>query len=155
VADTWVVNASPLICLDKIGQVQLLSRLASVIVPAGVLAEIQRGPLPLDPATFGPHAVRQIPVIDPSVAVWDLGAGESEVLSCALAESATAIVDDRAARRCANALGVPVRGTLRVLVDAKAAGLVPSVGPLVERLRGAGLFLSERVVEHALKLAGE
>lgn len=83
-ADTWVVNASPLICLDKIGHVHLLSLLASVIVPAGVLTEIQRGPRSLDPVTFGAHTVRQVPIIYPSVAVWDLGVGESEVLCCAL-----------------------------------------------------------------------
>lgn len=105
--------------------------------------------------TIGSHTEGQVPIIDPRVAVWDLGTGESEVLCLALSESASAIVDDRAARRCANALGIPVRDTLRVLVDAKHAGLVPAVGPLIERLRAAGLFLSDRLVEHALKLAGE
>jgi predicted nucleic acid-binding protein len=101
VADTWVVNASPLIALDRIDHIHVLSRLARVVVPVAVLSEIQRGPRPLDPSTLGQHTVGEVAGVDPRVAAWDLGEGESEVLCCALAESAIAVLDDRAARRCA------------------------------------------------------
>jgi predicted nucleic acid-binding protein len=42
-----------------------------------------------------------------------------------------------------------------VLVDAKRAGLVPLVGPLIEQLQATGLFLSDRVIAHMLDLAEE
>ena len=41
IAEVWVVNASPLIILDRIGQLDLFARLGNkLLVPGGVLAEI-------------------------------------------------------------------------------------------------------------------
>lgn len=77
------------------------------------------------------------------------------MLSHALASGAEAIVDDRAARNCAAALGVQVRGTLAVVVLAKQAGILPAAGPIIAELRRAGLFLADDVVRRALELAGE
>jgi predicted nucleic acid-binding protein len=49
---------------------------------------------------------------------WDLGAGETAVLSYALANSGwTAVVDDNAARKCARSFAISAKGTLAV-VDA-------------------------------------
>ena len=46
----WVVNASPIILLAKVGQVELLPKLAGeLVVPAAVVAEIEAGPAS-DPA---------------------------------------------------------------------------------------------------------
>jgi predicted nucleic acid-binding protein len=47
-ADVFVVYASAIITLDKIGAVCLLARLADqVVVPGAVMTEIGRGPRPL------------------------------------------------------------------------------------------------------------
>lgn len=44
-SDLWVVNASPLIVFGKIGQLDLLTRLArEVVVPQVVATEIIAGP---------------------------------------------------------------------------------------------------------------
>lgn len=157
VADTWVVNASPLISLDRIGSLGLLTELGrDVVVPAAVLAEIGKGPKPIAVGQIGLHRSVATTALHPIVAAWDLGSGESDVLSWAASEAGTiAILDDRAARRCAAALGIPTRGTLHVLLEAKRAGLVPTVAPLIERLRVSGIFLSDAVVRDALRIAGE
>jgi predicted nucleic acid-binding protein len=42
-----------------------------------------------------------------------------------------------------------------VLLDAKRAGLLTAVAPFIEKLRSGGLFLSDTVIENALKIAGE
>lgn len=90
------------------------------------------------------------------VASWDLGAGESAVLSWALAHPGTlAVIDDYAARTCAGVLGVPVKGTLGLALLAKQQGRVPSARPLVEELRQAGLYLSDALIRDALSLVGE
>lgn len=156
-AEIWIVNASPLISLARIGHTHLLSALAAeVLVPEGVITEVGRGPQPLGPADLGKHRVVHVQEIHPTVAAWDLGLGEGEVLSLAAATvGARAILDDGAARRCAGALNVPVRGTLGVVLEAKRAGLVPAVAPLIEALRSTGLFLSDSLVQRALALAGE
>lgn len=156
-AEVWVVNASPLISLARIGHVQLLAALAAdVIVPEGVVTEVGRGPQALGTGDLGVHRVVRVGEIHSTVAAWDLGLGEGEVLSWAAATSgARAILDDGAARQCAAALGVPVRGTVGIVLAAKRAGIVQAVAPLIDRLRSAGLFLSETLVQRALASVGE
>ncbi len=156
-SEIWVVNASPLISLERITHVDLLAALAAeVVVPEGVITEVGRGPKPIGTAALGAHRTVQIAEIHPTVAAWDLGLGEREVLSWAAATpGARAILDDGAARACASALSVPVRGTLGIILDAKRAGLVPAVAPLIEALRATGLFLSDSLVQRVLVAASE
>jgi predicted nucleic acid-binding protein len=157
VPDVWVVNASPLIALDRIDCVHLLGQLATeVVLPAAVIAEVAAGPHPLGAAQLGRHRSVVAGAIHPVVAAWDLGAGETEVVSWAASKiGSVAILDDRAARRCAAALGVPTVGTLRVLLHAKKAGLIAAVAPLIDGLRRSGIYLSDTLIADALKLAGE
>ena len=122
---TWVVNASPLIVLGKLGHLDLLSSLcAEVVIPDAVVREVCAGPAD-DPARRVLEAEElgsreQVTVIDPVVAAWDLGAGEAEVLTWARRHAGyEAILDDLAARNCARALSLPVRGTLGVLLLAR------------------------------------
>ena len=52
------------------------------------------------------------PSIDERIQAWDLGLGESSVLTWGYTHQGTEIIiDDLAARRCATALGIPFRGT--------------------------------------------
>lgn len=66
-----------------------------------------------------------------------------------------AIVDDLAARRGAAALGIPVRGTLGLVLTAKKRGVIPVARPVLETLRQSGMYLSDRVLNQALALIGE
>jgi len=52
-------------------------------------------------------------------------------------------------------LGVRVVGTLGLALRAKARGTVAAARPLVEELRGAGLYLSNDLIRDALRLVGE
>ncbi len=91
-----------------------------------------------------------------SVAAWDLGTGESEVLSYALTNPThTAMIDDAAARRCAISLNIPTLGTGGLIVLAKRRGIIPSVVEPIESLRSAGLWLSDRLVNTLKQQAGE
>jgi len=77
----WVVNASPLITLAKIGQLSLLHELCEeMVIPAGVKEEINRAPDENDPArtwirSRGRDFVRQTAQIHPTISAWDLGLG--------------------------------------------------------------------------------
>lgn len=87
---------------------------------------------------------------------WTGGAGEAEVISWALADPKfIAILDDRAARRLATQHGVTVIGSLRVIVKAKERGLIPVARPALENLRGAGAYVSDELIDYAIRLAGE
>jgi len=160
-AERWVINASPVILLGKAGVIHLLPKLCDeLVIPAGVLAEVQDGRvadagrawLKGDGAAF----VRTAPPLHPALARWNGGAGEAEVISWALAhEGFIAVLDDRAARRLAMAQGVPVLGSLRVIVKAKELGLIPQARPALEKLRGGGAYVSEELIDRAIELAGE
>lgn len=157
----WVVNASPLIVLGKVGLCDLPWRLADeIVVPAAVAIEITAGPLD-DPARqwieqLSPASITTIAALDPVVVAWDLGAGETEVIAYARRNPEfEAILDDRAARACARALNVPVRGTVALLLLARNAGIIERVGPLLPRLVAAGMFLSDGLIAEVLRQAGE
>ncbi len=68
---------------------------------------------------------------------------------------AEAVLDDRQARRCADSLGIQVKGTLGLVLRAKRRGLIPVARPLVERLLQHRLYLSDDLVEAALAEIGE
>ncbi|ASC69755.1 hypothetical protein XM38_006840 [Halomicronema hongdechloris C2206] len=66
-----------------------------------------------------------------------------------------AIIDDLAARRCAAALEIPVRGTLGLVLVAKRRGEIASARTVLNQLRQAGMYLSDAVMNRALRLVGE
>jgi predicted nucleic acid-binding protein len=155
--DRWVINASPLICLAKAGYADLLLNLpAEVLVPQGVVEEIQAGKSS-DPARLilaaGNFPTAEIPAL-PDILAWDLGKGESAVLSYALGNPGwTAIIDDRAARKCATSYAIPVKGTLAVIILARKRSLIDSAADVLKALRASGLRLDDDVVRLALKQA--
>ncbi len=65
-----------------------------------------------------------------------------------------ALLDDMRARVIAQGAELKVWGTLRVLLEAKAQGLIPSVEPLVRRLAETGMWISAEVRQRILALAG-
>lgn len=64
-------------------------------------------------------------------------------------------MDDLAARHVARAMGLPVIGTLVVLLHAKEAGYIPQIKPLLDKLRERGLYLTETLYASILTSAGE
>ena len=125
--ETAVVNASPLICLSRAGLADLLRQAAqTIVVPAAVAREIlARGPRDLTAASLASSTwLKQVedPAVPPGILAWDLGDGESSVLAWALAHSgARAVIDDLEGRRCAESLGIPLRGTVGLVLRGRAA----------------------------------
>jgi predicted nucleic acid-binding protein len=156
-----VVNTTPLIALALAGQLPLLQRLyTAVAIPPAVQSEIRSG----GPSGIGVREleaadwIRVVPLQDPRRAdlLTDLDRGEAEVL--ALAQEIYAglvIVDERLARRHARRLGLPLIGTLGLLLRAKQAQLISEVKPLIIAMRTGGIWLSDALVEEALTIARE
>lgn len=86
----------------------------------------------------------------------DLGTGEIAAMALAL-ENPTRIVllDDMLARRTAQAAGLQVWGTLKVLLEAKSQGLVKKIEPHVTKLSESGMWVSAETKQRILDLAGE
>jgi len=112
-----------------------------------VLAELEEGRL------------RGYDVPDGASLNWlalDLGAGELAAMALALERREhIVLLDDALARRTAQAAGLEVWGTLRVLLEAKSAGLTSRIEPFVDELAKAGLWLSDDLRRRVLALAGE
>ncbi len=51
--------------------------------------------------------------------------------------------------------GDPVLGSLRLIVMLKERGLIPTVKPVLAKLRGAGAYVSDVLIDRAIALAGE
>ena len=64
-------------------------------------------------------------------------------------------LDDLAGRRCAEALGIAVTGTLDLVLSARKRGMIPAARPVLEELREKGMYLSSAVLDRALALVGE
>ena len=69
--------------------------------------------------------------------------------------NSVAVLDDALARRMAEALEIRFTGTLGLLLDAKQAGLVPAVRPLLDQLQALRFRLSPQTRSTILELAGE
>lgn len=155
-----VVNASPLITLFRSGQADLLPSLFDrIVIPEAVWQEVVvagRDDAAAPELGSQPWAIREPVVAAPRVEIWNLGAGETAVPSYALAHSGVrAVVDDADARRCARTLDIPLLGTGGLLLLAKRRGLLASVAAGLEKLRGAGLWLSDDLVRLLTAQAGE
>ncbi|MFN0084238.1 MAG: DUF3368 domain-containing protein [Blastocatellia bacterium] len=150
--DQVVVDSSPLITLCKSDEEKILPMLfGNIVVPLAVCDEILAGG-ERDPAAqklqtlLWVHREESI-FVPPIIQAWDVGGGEAEVLAFALSSGYLAILDDAAARRCARALRIPHIGTIGLFVLAKRRGLIIEVMPHIEKLRRAGLWVADSLVE--------
>lgn len=157
----WVVNSSPLIILGKVAGISLLTKLCSdMVIPVGVAQELDRGSVN-DPARNwingeGVSFVRGLEKIPPLIQAWDLGKGETEVISWAYAHPAyEAVLDDGAARNCASSLGIQFLGTLGVILLAKKQGVLSQVKPLITRLVEQGFRIDSELLRTVYRLADE
>jgi len=155
-----VLNASPLILLCNSNLVFILPEMfTEIVVPHAVWQEVINGPR-IDRAAQmlpGLDWLRQMRVIPaPSVVRWDLGAGETEVLSFALEQPAyTPVLDDLLAKKCARSLGISTLGTGAILILAKERGLIESVEGALRQLQSIGLWISEPIIQLLKHKAGE
>ncbi|MGD9073342.1 MAG: DUF3368 domain-containing protein [Desulfobacterales bacterium] len=159
--EKWVVDASPVISLARIGKASLLVELCEeLLIPSAVDAEINRGS-ENDPAKLWLQKhrkafVRDVGSIDPVVTAWDLGRGETEVINWTFTHRGwIAVLDDRAARNCARSLEIRVCGTIGIIIIAKQRQKIDAVGPMLKQIDQVGFRINSSLINAALDLAGE
>ena len=160
IEETWVINASPLILLGKLGRIDLLEQLAKqIMVPQAVLCEVASGRAADagigDTLVWAQNRVIEDILVPISISGWDLGAGESQVLAHCILGRYRAVLDDGEARAAAKVHSVPLVGSLGVILRARKAGLIPTARPLVEQLVESGSYLSPELIRQALIKVGE
>ena len=147
-----VSDASPLIALHQIGHLGLLGTIfGTVLIPPAVAREalsVERPSWILERALAKARA--------PAVTRAGLGAGESEAISLAIELGADrAIIDELAGRTLAQHLGVPLIGTLGILLVAKRRSLIPTIREPIDALRRGGFRVANDLSEDMLRRAGE
>jgi uncharacterized protein len=149
-----IADASALICLAWVDQLQILPALfGRIIVSPAVAAEttLRGSTLPTWVDVRPPGQP-----LDHRVVAAHLGAGESEVLCLGLQlKDAWVILDDGGARSLALELGLRILGTAALLVEAKRAGHLAQVRPTLDALLAKGFRLDRKVYDRILKAAGE
>ena len=156
-----ISNTSPLLYLYRIGAIDWLPKLFDEVwTPDAVKNELIEGrskgyDVP------SPEDFKWLRIVNPKSmpSEWlalDLGAGEIAAMALALENpNHVILLDDMLARRTAQAAGLQVWGTLKVLLEAKSQHLVDKIEPYVTNLSEAGMWVSDEVKQRILILAGE
>ena len=153
-----VSDTGPLIALAGIGQLNLLHQLfGQVFIPPAVHHEIQDETSRAAMATanwISLHSVQDTFAVQ--VLREELDPGESEAITLARELAVDGLViDERAARRKAQAVGLRVIGTLGILLLAKSQGHLAELKPWLDQLRRENFRLSDALYAQALHDAGE
>lgn len=156
-----IVNSTPLIALAKVNKLEILKGMYEhIIIPGAVYREVTEKD---DVAAQRIEAAREwIEVrkvdsnLDRRMYKAKLHDGEVEVMLLAQEIGADAVViDDGAARKTAEYLGLPLTGTLGVMIKAKQRGLLEAVMPVVQQMEQNGIFFSRELKERIRKLSKE
>ena len=156
-----IVNATPLIILCHIGQLDLLKKLyAKIIIPQAVYQEVcAKHDSACQQVNDNLDWIQVCVVSHPAERKMyqaKLHAGEVEVMILAREMDADLLViDDKAAKKTAKYLGFTVTGTLGVLLRAKRMGVVQEVRPLLQEIRKNGFYVSATVANMVLTASGE
>lgn len=156
-----IADSSPLIGLARIGQLELLPRLARrIIVPRAVWTEVTHARADA-PGASKVAAQTWIEVLEADRQVVApllimVGLGEAEAIALAQREpSAILLLDDLRARKLAARLGLRRMGTVAVLGLAKREGMIPKLKPALDALVANGIYIRQELIAAALHEVGE
>lgn len=106
-----------------------------------------------------PEWVKVIPVQDQlkqQLLEMQIDRGESSAIALALeVMNPTLILDDYKVRKVATRLGLNITGTIGVIVKAKLMGIIPSIKPILDKIKLSDFRISAEVELQALKSADE
>ncbi|MCW3106400.1 MAG: hypothetical protein JWQ09_906 [Segetibacter sp.] len=146
-----ISDTSCLILLDKIGEIEILHHLFREIITTQVVVN-----------EFGKALPDWIIILNPGSNInytalqASLGPGEASAIALALDyDDPILLIDEVKGRKIAMRFGLHVTGTFGVIAQAKIEGIIPSVKPLLEKIKQTNFYISLQLVEALLKIAGE
>ena len=72
-----------------------------------------------------------------------------------MAGAHVALMDDLMGKHCAKSEGLPVIGSLGIILRARKKGLINAARPWAYRLKDQGMFVDAELLERALSELGE
>ncbi len=156
-----IADSGPLICLARIGRIELLPRLFSkIFVPPEVWNEVtvrgqnHPGAYEVSQATWFTIQAPDSQIVRPLSILVD--AGEAEAIALAqTTPDCIILLDDSRARKIAERLNIKQIGTIGLLLRAKRSGLIEKIRPHIDALVENGIYIRQELVDAVLDDAGE
>ena len=146
-----ISDTSCLILLDKIGELEILNKLFGTIITTTEVAGEFGQPLPSWVEIKQPSDKNYQSIIEAS-----LDKGEASAIALAIElNDCLLIIDDLKGRKFANQIGLTIIGTIGVIVDAKLAGIITSIKPILNKIKSTNFRITEQLEAIILKRSGE
>jgi predicted nucleic acid-binding protein len=154
-----IAAASALIALASCDSLAVLDALfGTVVVPEAVYFEVAAGDRPQS-ERLRTYLTGKVRAVDMQRYVYlDAFADAGETQAMLLYKEVAAdylLIDDKRGRKVAKINQIKTIGSLGVLLQAKRAGLVPRVAPLIAQIAASPVFISENLIQTVLELADE
>jgi predicted nucleic acid-binding protein len=146
-----ISDTSCLILLDKIDEIHLLKKLFGSIITTPEVADEFGLPLPSWVQVRNATDEKYQLFVEKSV---DKGEASAIALAVELRDCLL-IIDDLKGRKFAQKIGLTIIGTVGIIVDAKLNGIIPSVKPLLSKIKQTNFRITEKVEAIILKKAQE
>lgn len=146
-----ISDTSCLILLEKIGELEILKNLFGTIITTPEVAEEFGQTLPKWFEIREAADKNYQTIIETSV---DKGEASAIALAIEL-EDCLLIIDDLKGRKFALQLGLTIIGTIGIIVDAKLSGIIPSVKPILQKIKSTNFRITEQLELLILKRSGE
>lgn len=154
-----VADASALIALASCNSLSLLDKLfGEVLVPETVYSEITIPDKPQSSSlqVYLQGKVRNVNMLRYVYLDAFADAGETEAMLLYKEVSADyLLIDDKRGRKVAKINQIKTIGSLGVLLQAKRAGHIQYIAPLLEQIASSPVYISESLINTVLELAGE
>lgn len=148
---TIIADTSCFIILTNIGELELLQKLYGEVITTIDIATEYGEPFP--------EWVKIVKIIDKSkqqILELQIDKGESSAIALAIeTPNSIIILDDNKARTIANKLGLSYTGTIGVIIKAKLQGFIPSIKPLLQKMKQTSFRISADLEKEALSKANE
>ena len=146
-----IVDTSCLIILSKIKELPLLKLLYGEVLITDTISKEFDEPLP-DWIIVCPIKLNE------NVFLFEkrIDKGEASAIMLALEiPNSIIIIDDFKGRALAKELGIKVTGTIGIIISAKNKKLIPSIKPILEKIKETNFYISKGLENEALGLAEE
>ena len=149
--DVVIADTSCLIVLSNIKELGLLQKLYGNIITTPDIARQFAEHLPDWVIIKAPadHQKQQILALQ-----VDNGEASAIVLALEMPGN-TIVLDDLQARKLAEQLGISITGTLGIIIKAKLNGLIPSIKPILNKIKQTNFRISPSLEAAALNEANE
>jgi len=150
-SDILISDTSCLILLSKIDKVDLLQSVGLRVYITPAIAKEYGKELPSWIKIKEPANIHYCKILE-----IDVDAGEASAIALSLEmKNAILIIDDLKGRKLADKLGLKYSGTFGLILRAKKSGVIPSVKPILEKVKSTDFRFSDDLFDYTLKEAGE